>query len=124
MPVRACESVESGHSKQDLSAELLAELGASGTPARLDSQAKYLVVARGGADAYLRLPVKKDYREKIWDHAAGALLAAEAGARVCDVDGKPLDFGCGRELTRNRGVFAGHPEVVARLLEGFARRGL
>jgi len=123
-PVRACESVESGHSKQDLSAELLAELGSSGTPARLDSQSKYVVVARGGADAYLRLPTKKDYREKIWDHAAGALVAMEAGARVCDVDGKPLDFGHGRELTANRGVFAGHPEAVALLVDAFRRRGL
>jgi 3'(2'), 5'-bisphosphate nucleotidase len=123
-PLRACESVEAAHSKQDLSAELLAEIGAPGTPARLDSQAKYLVVARGGADVYMRLPVKKDYREKIWDHAAGALVAQEAGARVCDVDGKPLDFGCGRELTRNRGVFAGHPAIVEQLLAAFARRGL
>lgn len=123
-PVRACESVESGHSKQDLSAELLAELGSPGTPARLDSQSKYVVVARGGADAYLRLPTKKDYREKIWDHAAGALVASESGARVCDVDGKPLDFSHGRELTTNRGVFAGHPDAVALLVEAFRRRGL
>jgi 3'(2'), 5'-bisphosphate nucleotidase len=121
-PVRACESVESAHSKQDLSAELLAELGSPGVPARLDSQAKYLVVARGGADAYLRLPTKKDYREKIWDHAAGALIAMEAGARVCDVDGKDLDFRHGRELRENRGVFAGHPDAVALLVEAFARR--
>ncbi len=121
MAVRACESVESAHSKQDLSAEMLAEIGTPGTPARLDSQAKYLVVARGGADAYLRLPTRKDYREKIWDHAAGALLASEAGARVCDVDGKPLDFSHGRELTANRGVLAGHPDLVARLVASYAR---
>ena len=86
--VRSCESVESAHSKQDLSAELLQAIGAPGTPARLDSQCKYVVVARGGADIYLRLPVKADYREKIWDHAAGALVATEAGARVCDVRGQ------------------------------------
>ena len=121
-PVRACESVESGHSKQDLSAELLAAIGAPGRPARLDSQCKYVVVARGGADIYMRLPVKADYCETIWDHAAGALVASEAGARVCDVDGKPLDFSRGRELTDNRGVFAGHPEIVERLVAVFAAR--
>ena len=76
-----------------------------------------MVVSRGGADAYLRLPTKKDYREKIWDHAAGALVATEAGALVCDVAGRPLDFGCGRELSENRGVLAGHPEIVRRLVE-------
>jgi 3'(2'), 5'-bisphosphate nucleotidase len=121
-PVRSCESVESGHSKQDLSVELLAAIGAPGKPARLDSQCKYVVVARGGADIYMRLPVKADYREKIWDHAAGALVAAESGARVCDVDGKPLDFSRGRELTENRGVFAGHPAVVDRLVAAYAAR--
>jgi 3'(2'), 5'-bisphosphate nucleotidase len=70
----------------------------------------------------MRLPVKADYREKIWDHAAGALVAAESGARVCDVDGKPLDFSRGRELTENRGVFAGHPAVVDRLVAAYAAR--
>jgi len=116
-PIQACESVESSHSKQDLAAVLLGKLGAAGAPARLDSQAKYVVVARGGADVYLRLPTRAEYREKIWDHAAGALVATEAGATVCDVDGRPLDFGCGRELLGNRGVFAGHPEIVRRLVE-------
>ena len=120
--VRACESVESAHSKQDLSAELLRDLGAAGTPARLDSQCKYVVVARGGADVYLRFPVKAEYREKIWDHAAGALVASEAGACVTDVDGKPLDFGCGRELLHNRGVIAGHPLMVERLVTAYAAR--
>jgi 3'(2'), 5'-bisphosphate nucleotidase len=121
MAVRACESVEAAHSKQDLAAEMLGYLGTAGTPARLDSQCKYVVVARGGADAYLRLPVKADYREKIWDHAAGALIAAEAGAKVCDVEGFPLDFGRGRELSANRGVLAGHPTIVDRLVSVYAR---
>jgi 3'(2'), 5'-bisphosphate nucleotidase len=124
MPVRACESVEAAHSKQDLAAELLASLGAAGTPARLDSQCKYVVVARGGADAYLRLPVNADYREKIRDHAAGALIAQEAGAKVVDAEGFPLDFGRGRELTANRGVIAGHPAVVDRLVAAYRRAKL
>jgi HAL2 family 3'(2'),5'-bisphosphate nucleotidase len=121
MPVRSCESVEAAHSKQDLAADMLAAIGGAGTPARLDSQAKYVVVARGGADAYLRLPVKADYREKIWDHAAGALVAAEAGCKVVDAEGFPLDFGRGRELTANKGVLAGHPAVVDRLVAAYAK---
>ena len=120
MPVRACESVESAHSRQDLSAQLLASLGAAGRPARLDSQCKYVVVARGGADIYLRLPTRADYREKIWDHAAGALVASEAGAKVVDTEGFPLDFGRGRELTANKGVLAGHPAVVDTLVARLA----
>ncbi|MBI1303103.1 MAG: 3'(2'),5'-bisphosphate nucleotidase [Phycisphaera sp.] len=119
-PIRACESVESAHSRQDLSAQLLASLGAAGRPARLDSQCKYVVVARGGADLYLRLPTRPDYREKIWDHAAGALVASEAGAKVVDTEGFPLDFGRGRELSANKGVVAGHPLLVERAVARLA----
>ncbi|MBA3315872.1 MAG: 3'(2'),5'-bisphosphate nucleotidase [Planctomycetota bacterium] len=101
---RLCESVESGHSAHDDSARIAAALGISQEPVRLDSQAKYAVVADGRADVYLRLPTRKDYVEKIWDHAGGVLVVEEAGGIVTDVDGKPLDFTHGRGLDRNRGV--------------------
>ena len=71
---------------------------------RLDSQAKYAVVARGEAEAYLRLPTRADYREKIWDHAAGVLIVEEAGGTVTDITGRPLEFTHGRDLAANRGV--------------------
>ncbi len=102
--VRLCESVESGHSAHDRSAMISASLGIVKQPVRLDSQAKYAVVARGEGDVYLRLPTKKDYREKIWDHAGGVLVVEEAGGKVTDIDGKPLEFTHGRELSANRGV--------------------
>ncbi len=76
---RFCESVESGHSAQADAAAVAARLGIITPPRRMDSQAKYAVVARGEADIYLRLPTRADYREKIWDHAAGSLIVAEAG---------------------------------------------
>lgn len=101
---RLCESVESGHSAHGRSAQVAALLGISAPPVRLDSQAKYGVVARGEADIYLRLPTRADYREKIWDHAGGVLIVEEAGGRVTDVDGHSLDFTQGRELSNNRGV--------------------
>jgi 3'(2'), 5'-bisphosphate nucleotidase len=63
-------------------------------------------VARGDAELYLRLPTRKDYREKVWDHAAGALVVTEAGGVVTDVDGRALDFSHGRSLESNRGVIA------------------
>jgi 3'(2'), 5'-bisphosphate nucleotidase len=52
----------------------------------------------------LRLPTRRDYVEKIWDHAAGVLIASEAGAVVTDVAGKALDFGRGAGLSANSGV--------------------
>lgn len=114
---RLCESVESGHTDQSASAQIAATLQLCGQAVRMDSQAKYAAVARGDADLYLRLPTRKDYEEKVWDHAAGVLALLEAGGVVTDCYGKPLDFGCGPTLRRNRGVIAsngsGHEAVVA-----------
>ncbi|MGO9469833.1 MAG: 3'(2'),5'-bisphosphate nucleotidase [Isosphaeraceae bacterium] len=114
---RFCESVESGHSAQGDAAAVAARLGMAAAPLRMDSQAKYAVVARGEADIYLRLPTRADYREKIWDHAAGALIVAEAGGVVTDVSGRPLDFRHGRELTVNRGVIVTNGRLHERVLE-------
>ena len=107
--MRVCESVEAAHSKIDDTARICDYLNASGSPARLDSQAKYAVVARGQADVYLRLPTRADYREKIWDHAAGMLVATEANAVVTDARGKALDFSGGQTLAHNRGILCAAP---------------
>ncbi len=114
---RFCESVESGHSAHGDSEQVAARLGITQPPVRMDSQAKYASVARGDADIYLRLPTRQDYREKIWDHAAGVLVIEEAGGRVSDVTGQPLDFTHGSELRANQGVIVTngrlHEPVVA-----------
>ena len=102
--MRVCESVEAAHSRIDDTGRIADYLGAHGSPARLDSQCKYAVVARGQAEAYLRLPTRRDYVEKIWDHAAGMIIAEEASAIVTDVLGQPLDFSKGTGLAANRGI--------------------
>jgi 3'(2'), 5'-bisphosphate nucleotidase len=99
-----CESVESAHSAQDDAAQVAEILGITQPPYRIDSQCKYAAVARGDASIYLRLPKKKGYEEKIWDHAAGAIVVEEAGGRVTDTRGKALDFSIGRTLRDNLGV--------------------
>jgi 3'(2'), 5'-bisphosphate nucleotidase len=113
---RFCESVESAHSNQRESARVMALLGIRSEPYRIDSQCKYAAVARNDASIYLRMPTRADYREKIWDHAAGMLVVESAGGRVTDIDGKPLDFTRGRTLENNRGVVATsgkiHDEVI------------
>jgi 3'(2'), 5'-bisphosphate nucleotidase len=113
---RVCESVEAGHSDHDDAARIAQRLGISTEPFRIDSQCKYAVVGRGDASIYLRLPTRADYREKVWDHAAGKFIVEMAGGVVTDVDGAPLDFGHGRRLERNRGVVATsgafHDEVI------------
>ncbi len=125
---RFCESVESGHSEHGLSGRAAAILEIGQEPVRMDSQAKYAVVADGRADIYMRLPAKKDYKEKIWDHAGGVLLVEEAGGRVTDMLGRPLDFTHGKELLANRGVIATnsalHDQVLKALVEAYRQAGL
>lgn len=101
-----CEGVEAAHSAQGDNAAVAQRLGISNPSVRLDSQAKYCSIARGAGDIYLRLPVKKDYQEKIWDHAAGDLIVREAGGQVTDIYGNRLDFSKGRTLAANKGVVA------------------
>ena len=71
---------------------------------RMDSQAKHGVLARGGAEIFVRLP-KPGYREYIWDHAAGFVVIEEAGGRLTDIDGREIDFSLGAKLSPSvRGI--------------------
>jgi len=101
-----CESVESAHTSHGASAEIAKLLNVTSEPFRIDSQCKYAAVASGMASVYLRLPTKPGYVEKIWDHAAGKIVVEEAGGKVSDINGKPLDFSKGGKLTENSGVVA------------------
>ena len=83
----------------------------------MDSQVKYGLVSRGDASIYLRLPTQKSYRENIWDHAAGSIIVEEAGGRVTDIQGKPLNFSVGNKLTNNRGVIATNGKLHDLLLK-------
>lgn len=104
--LRFVESVEAGHGNHDLQQEIARLAGIVKPSLRMDSQAKYGAVARGDAALYLRLPSSKyaNYREKIWDHAAGSLIVEEAGGQVSDMFGKPLNFYSDYKMHDNRGV--------------------
>jgi 3'(2'), 5'-bisphosphate nucleotidase len=118
---RFCESVEAAHSDQDQSAQIAAALQITEEPVRVDSQAKYAIVARGEAQIYLRLPTSKTYREKIWDHAAGMIVVEEAGGRVTDARGRDLDFGHGRLLEDNAGIVATNGPIHDAVLKAVSR---
>jgi len=113
---RVVESVEAGHTDHHFSADILSAAGVGGTAVRMDSQAKYVAVADGMAEIYIRHSPSQDYAEKIWDHAAGALIVAEAGGRVTDLNGKPLDFTRGDRLSENHGVLATNSLIHDKLL--------
>ncbi len=122
--IRFCESVEAAHSSHSDSARLARRLAIRAEPVRLDSQAKYAEVARGRAEAYLRLPRSAEYREMIWDHAGGVIIVEEAGGRVTDVLGRPLDFARGRTLEGNLGVVVSNGTVHDALLRAIEELGI
>jgi 3'(2'), 5'-bisphosphate nucleotidase len=116
---RLMRSFESGHTNTDQVDAFQKELGGKAEPVRMDSQVKYALLASGEGEIYLRLlsPDRMDYREKIWDQAAGSIIVEEAGGRVTDLDGKALDFSRGRTLKGNRGICASNGRLHDRALQ-------
>lgn len=110
---RFVESVESAHGDHERQERIAKAVGIRAASLRMDSQAKYAAVARGDAALYLRLPSPShpDYREKVWDHAAGSLVVEEAGGRVTDMHGRPLDFASGHLMENNRGVVVSNGRI-------------
>lgn len=117
---RLLRSVEKAHTDTGGIGQLVAELGIEADPTPMDSQAKYAVLAAGRGDVNLRLlsPQRLDYREKVWDQAAGSIVVEQAGGRVTDLDGQSLDFSQGRTLANNRGILATNGALHEAMLEG------
>jgi 3'(2'), 5'-bisphosphate nucleotidase len=122
---RLLRSFEAGHTNVEKVDGLASALGTHAEPLRMDSQAKYAVLAAGGGELMVRLlsPSRLDYREKIWDQAAGSLVLEEAGGKITDLDGKPLDFTTGRTLEHNRGLLASNGRLHAAALAALQRLG-
>lgn len=116
---RLVESVEAAHGNREVSQRLREALGMAGEAVCMDSQAKYAAVATGQAEVYLRFPNARtpDYRESVWDHAAGYLVVEEAGGKVSDARGQPLDWTHGRRLETNTGVVATNSHLHERIIE-------
>jgi 3'(2'), 5'-bisphosphate nucleotidase len=117
--LRFVESVESGHGNHALQDAVAKAVGIQAPSIRMDSQAKYGAVAQGEAALYLRLPSPKspNYREKIWDHAAGVLIVEEAGGQVTDMHGAPLKFSLGSTLEANQGVVVSNGSIHEGVLQ-------
>jgi len=111
--LRFVQSVESAHGNAALQQHIAKSVGITQPALKIDSQAKYGAVARGDAALYLRFPSTRspDYREKIWDHAAGVLIVEEAGGHVTDMLGHPLDFTSDYRMVKNQGVVASNGAI-------------
>ncbi|HAC62144.1 MAG TPA: 3'(2'),5'-bisphosphate nucleotidase [Cyanothece sp. UBA12306] len=117
--LRRIESVESSHSDRSVQDTLDQVLNWSKSPKQMDSQGKYGAVARGEADLYLRIPLAEfsTKKENIWDHAPGVIIVEEAGGKVSDLEGKPLNFSLGSKLIENRGILVSNTVIHQQVLE-------
>jgi 3'(2'), 5'-bisphosphate nucleotidase len=117
--LRLMRSFESGHTNIEKIEAFQNEMGMKSDPVKMDSQVKYALLASGIGEVYLRLlsPNSPDYREMIWDQAAGSIIVEEAGGLVTDLDGKKLDFGQGQTLKKNRGICASNGQLHDQILE-------
>lgn len=122
---RMLRSVEDAHTDGPGIDRIAGFLETSMPMIRMDSQAKLALVASGRAELALRFvsPERSGYVEKIWDLAPGAILVEEAGGRVSDIAGHPLDFGRGRLMKGNTGLLASNSLLHEEALSA-ARRAL
>jgi 3'(2'), 5'-bisphosphate nucleotidase len=122
---RLLRSYESAHTNTGKIGDLVELLNVSAEPVGMDSQAKYAVLAAGHGDMLVRLLSSRmpDYKEKIWDQAAGAIVVMEAGGKITDLHGNPLDFAQGRTLANNRGVLASNGHLHQAALDGLKEIG-
>jgi 3'(2'), 5'-bisphosphate nucleotidase len=72
----------------------------------------------------MRIPTAYHPIEYIWDHAAGSIVASEAGAVVTDLRGQPLDFSQGTRLERNHGILCARPGLHERVLGAIRKLGI
>lgn len=87
----------------------------------MDSQAKHVTIAAGSSDLLMRFPPDPGFHDAVWDQAPGSLLIEEAGGRVTDLAGQPLDFTSGRRLLRNTGIVASNGLIHGAVLEAVQR---
>jgi 3'(2'), 5'-bisphosphate nucleotidase len=124
--MRVLHSFEASHGDVGRLGRAISALGSRVPTMPMDSQAKHVVIASGGADVLLRFPSDKGGHDAIWDQAAGSLLIEEAGGRVTDLRGRTLDFSAGRHLLYNEGLVASngvlHDAVLAAVRQSESAR--
>jgi 3'(2'), 5'-bisphosphate nucleotidase len=114
---RVVQSFEVQHGDPGRSARVRLALGVLAPPLLLDSQAKHVAVAAGSSDLLIRFPPHPGFHDAVWDQAPGSLLIEEAGGRITDLAGTPLDFTTGRRLLSNTGMLASNGLLHTAALE-------
>ena len=102
------ESFDSSHINKQIHDQVANLLHIKDHVVKVDSQIKYALVASGDVSFYLRFPRHRDYKEYIWDHAAGQAIVEEAGGTVTDVFGNKIAYEKSNKLSKNFGIVASH----------------
>lgn len=63
---------------------------------------KYASLALGRSHIVIRIFRYNSWRSNMWDHAGGVLIYEEAGGKVTDLEGKPIDFTTGRKMAESK----------------------
>lgn len=116
--MRALESVEKGHVGHARLARVREIVGMDeGLVEQADSAEKYARIATGDAELYMRLSrIGSTRPHKGWDHLPGAHLVLCAGGMVTGLEGEPLDFSEGSNLS-NTGIVASNGTIHGRIIE-------
>ncbi|KIW17657.1 3'(2'),5'-bisphosphate nucleotidase [Exophiala spinifera] len=117
-PIQFVESTESRSSDLDAHRGVAEKLGSNWPGTEVFAiQMRYVAMAAGHCDVMVRIPSDNEHHEMAWDHAGGVLVLQEAGGKVADLDGSPIDFGAGRQLQHNHGIVAATNDVHAQALK-------
>ena len=86
---------------------------------RIDGQAKYLMLALARADVYIRSADPHFGIAYPWDHCTGQIILEEAGGRVTDFDGNPIDYepSPGQPITDLDGLVASNGRCHEQVLD-------
>lgn len=130
-PCVVTHSSEPHHSRIGDVHRVLEHTGRKWRAVPADGQLEYVLVARGDAHVYMRIPVRPDQLEAAWRHAPeaawrhapGIAIATAAGARVTDLHGRPLDFTESVGSRDNYGILVCEPALHAELLGALSSLG-
>ncbi|KAI5465961.1 hypothetical protein BGZ63DRAFT_348299 [Mariannaea sp. PMI_226] len=112
------DSLQSKSSKHELVHRLADTWGAPFPSTEVwSSHIRYAALIVGGGDLHLRIPASAASKMYVWDHAGAQLIFSEAGGKVTDLDGRPIDFGAGRDLNQNRGLIAARQGAYEAVME-------
>jgi 3'(2'), 5'-bisphosphate nucleotidase len=85
------------HDELDVCGRFMEKAGMS-TLIRMDGQAKYVMLASGWADVYVRGSNPRFGIGYPWDHCAGQMILEEAGGKVTAFSGDPIPYERGEDL--------------------------